>query len=81
MELSKSELRELLERIVFDDTAPQEWLEDVWALNPTTGETAGKLLEAFECLIMLCPDGQLEGLVKQMYQQKLVFAEQQKLRG
>jgi hypothetical protein len=78
MELSRSELRELLERVVFDDTPPQEWLEDVWGLNPIIGESAGNLLEAFECLIMLCPEAQLEGLVKQLYQKKMSFAEQQK---
>jgi hypothetical protein len=78
MEPSRSELRELLERTVFDDTPPQEWLEDVWALNPTTGETAGKLLEAFECLIMLCPESQLQGLVKHLYQKKMSLAEQEK---
>jgi hypothetical protein len=78
MELSRAELRQLLERTIFDDTPPQEWLEDVWALNPITGECAGKLLEAFECLIVLCPESQLQGLVKQLYQQKIMFAENQK---
>jgi hypothetical protein len=77
MELSRAELRQLLERTIFDDTPPQEWLEDVWALNPITGESAGKLLEAFECLIVLCPESQLQGLVKQLYQKKMSFAEQQ----
>ncbi|NJM47303.1 MAG: hypothetical protein HC860_15055 [Alkalinema sp. RU_4_3] len=78
MEPSRAELRELLERTIFDDTPPQEWLEDVWALNPTTGEMAGKLLETFECLIVLCPESQLQGLVKQLYQRKMILAEQEK---
>jgi hypothetical protein len=29
-------------------------------------------------LIVLCPESQLQGLVKQLYQQKMMFAEQQK---
>ncbi len=34
MSLSKAEAKQLLERMIFDEQAPKEWVEDVWGITP-----------------------------------------------
>ncbi|MEQ9353787.1 MAG: hypothetical protein RIG63_18780 [Coleofasciculus chthonoplastes F3-SA18-01] len=69
--ISKTEAKQLLERLVFDDERPQDWVQDVWGLSPTLGESGAKLLEVFESLIECCPDDKLENLIQIYYQDKL----------
>ena len=71
MTISKSETKQLLERLIFDDERPQDWVQDVWGLSPTLGDNAAKLLEVFEALIECCPDSQLENLLQSYYQELL----------
>lgn len=71
MPLSKTEAKQLLERLIFDDDRPQEWVQDVWGLSPTLGESAAKLLEVFEALIECCPEEKLENLLQTYYQDNL----------
>ncbi|MEO0946575.1 MAG: hypothetical protein AAFY11_00215 [Cyanobacteria bacterium J06641_5] len=54
---------EFLERLVFDDSSPQEWAQDVWDLNPILGERAAKLVEILALLAQHYPPGQLRVLV------------------
>lgn len=68
MTLSKSEMKQLLERIIFDQEKPQDWVQDVWGMSPTLGENAAKLLEIFEALVECCPDERLENLLQSFYQ-------------
>ena len=68
--ISKTEAKQLLERLVFDDERPQDWVQDVWGLSPTLGESGAKLLEVFEALIECCPDEKLENLIQIYYQDK-----------
>jgi hypothetical protein len=73
MAISKNETKQLLERMIFDDTAPDDWVQDVWGLSPLMGDSAAKLLDAFYALIDCCPDEQLDNLVKGLYREQLEF--------
>lgn len=71
MTISKTEAKQLLERLIFDDEGPSDWVQDVWGLSPTLGDSAAKLLDAFEALIECCPQEQLENLLQTLYQEQL----------
>lgn len=71
MPISKSEAKQLLERLIFEDERPQDWVQDVWGVSPTLGDSAAKLLEAFEALIECCPEEKLENLLQSFYQDTL----------
>jgi hypothetical protein len=68
MSISKQEAKQLLERLIFEDARPQDWVQDVWDLSPFLGDSAAKLLEVFEALIECCPQEQLENLLQTYYQ-------------
>ncbi|MBW4509659.1 MAG: hypothetical protein KME64_24570 [Scytonematopsis contorta HA4267-MV1] len=78
MSISKAEAKQLLERMIFDDTQPKEWVEDVWGLSPMLGDSAAKLLEAFEALIECCSDEKLDNLIKIYYQEYLEIKSQER---
>jgi hypothetical protein len=67
MTLSKTESRQLLERMIFDDELPRDWVQDVWDMSPILGENAAKLLDAFDMLIDCCSEEKLENLVECLY--------------
>ena len=67
----KQDCQQLLERMIFDETAPEDWVQDVWGLSPLLGDSAAKLLEAFEALIACCPEEQLDNLVKNLLRERL----------
>jgi hypothetical protein len=71
MSISKAEAKQILEGLIFDDTSSKDWVQDVWALSPFLGDSAAKLLEAFEALIDCCPEEKLENLL-QIYSQELL---------
>lgn len=71
MSISKTEAKQLLERLIFEDESSQDWVQDVWGLSPTLGDSAAKLLEVFEALINCCPEAQLENLLKTLYQDRI----------
>ena len=66
MALSKAESKQLLERMVFEETAPQEWVQDVWGLSPMHGDEAAKLLDVFDALVECCSEEKLENLVQSL---------------
>ena len=68
MPISKIEAQQLLERLIFEDTRPQEWVQDVWGLSPILGDSAAKLMDVFEALIECCPEEKLENLLQSFYQ-------------
>ena len=68
MSVSKAEAQQLLERLIFDTTDPQDWVQDVWGLSPMMGDSA-----AFHALIECCPEEQLDNLVKGLYRELLEF--------
>lgn len=70
MPISKAEAKQLLERLIFDNERSQDWVQDVWGLSPTLGESAAKLLEVFDSLIECCPADQLDNLLKTYYQDR-----------
>ena len=67
MTLSKTESRQLLERMIFDDELPRDWVQDVWDMSPILGENAAKLLDIFDMLIDCCSEEKLENLVESLY--------------
>lgn len=67
MALSKAELQQLLERLIFDEDEPDEWVQDIWGLSPTLGESAVKLLEVFRAVVECCPDERLEAVLHSLY--------------
>ena len=71
MSISKAEAKQLLERLIFDDLSPQQWVEDVWGITPILGDSAAKLLEAFEALIECCPEDRLDNLLQTYLQEKI----------
>ncbi|GAB4174659.1 MAG: hypothetical protein Fur006_04600 [Coleofasciculaceae cyanobacterium] len=71
MPISKSEAKQLLERLIFEDEHPQDWIQDVWGLSPTLGDSAAKLLEVFDALIECCPEEKLENLLQSFYRDSL----------
>ncbi|MEA5465783.1 hypothetical protein [Leptothoe sp. PORK10 BA2] len=66
MALSKAESKQLLERMIFEETAPQDWVQDVWGLSPMHGDEAAKLLDVFEALVECCSEEKLENLVQSL---------------
>lgn len=68
MPISKIEAQQLLERLIFEDMRPQEWVQDVWGLSPILGDSAAKLMDVFEALIECCPEEKLENLLQSFYQ-------------
>ncbi len=70
MSISKAEAKQLLERLIFDDLAPQQWVEDVWGITPILGDSAAKLLEVFEALIECCPEDKLDNLLQTYLQER-----------
>ncbi|MEO1465647.1 MAG: hypothetical protein AAFR89_05375 [Cyanobacteria bacterium J06633_1] len=71
MALSKTEAKQLLERMIFDDQKPKDWVEDVWGITPILGDSAAKLYEAFEALVECCPEDRLDSLVQTYLQEQL----------
>ncbi|PSN18625.1 hypothetical protein C7271_11555 [filamentous cyanobacterium CCP5] len=71
MSLSKAEAKQLLERIIFEETQPEDWVQDVWALSPLLGDSAAKLYDAFNVLIDCCPEDQLDNLLKNLYREQI----------
>ena len=71
MPISKSEAKQLLEQIIFEEALPQDWVQDVWGLSPILGDSAAKLLEAFEALIEQCPEEKLAHLLQTLAQDAL----------
>ncbi|NEQ74417.1 MAG: hypothetical protein F6K23_16095 [Okeania sp. SIO2C9] len=64
MPVSKEEAKQLLERLIFDKERPQDWVQDVWGMSPTLGETAAKLLDVFDVLIASCPETKLNDVLQ-----------------
>jgi len=71
MALSKDEIKQLIARLIFEDERPQDWVQDVWGLSPTLGDSAAKLLEVFEALMEYCSEEQLENLLQTYYQDSI----------
>ncbi|HAX79514.1 MAG TPA: hypothetical protein DCY88_27720 [Cyanobacteria bacterium UBA11372] len=71
MSISKLEAKQLLERMIFEDLLPEDWVQDVWGLSPVLGDSAAKLLEAFEILIECCSEEKLENILQSLYQEQM----------
>ncbi|MGF1603204.1 MAG: hypothetical protein ACFCU8_14505 [Thermosynechococcaceae cyanobacterium] len=68
MPQSNREVRQKLDRLIFVDETAREWVQDVWDMSPTLGETAARFSEVFDALIDGSSSEQLESLLKTLYQ-------------
>jgi hypothetical protein len=71
MGLERSELKQLLNRVIFDESEAEDWIQDVWGLSPMLGDSAAKLWDVLELLIDDCSDEMLEGFLQVIYQRYL----------
>lgn len=71
MSLPRDDAKQLLERLIFQDSSTQEWVQDVWDLSPTLGESAARFAEVFEALVEYASDEQLDNLLQTVYQPQL----------
>ena len=71
MSLSKTEAKQILERMIFDEQPANQWVEDIWGLTPMLGDSAAKLYEAFEALIECCPEDKLDSLLQTYLQEQM----------
>ena len=60
----KVEAMKSLQYLIFDDEKPDDWVQDVWGMSSMLGDTAAKLLEAFEAVVERCPDESFDQLVQ-----------------
>jgi len=70
MPLSPEENQQLLERLIFTDGTAEDWVQDVWALSPTLGETAARLVDVLNGLMDCTPDDKLENLLQNYYREQ-----------
>lgn len=68
MPLPENEAQQLLDRLIFSDSTAEEWVQDVWALSPTLGETAARLVDAFGGVLACANPDKLENLLQSFYQ-------------
>ncbi|MBD2461506.1 hypothetical protein H6G89_10640 [Oscillatoria sp. FACHB-1407] len=68
MAISRAEAKQLLERLIFEESNAQEWVQDVWEFSPTLGDDAAKLIEVYDALIESCSEEKLENLLQGLYQ-------------
>jgi hypothetical protein len=67
MALDKTEVKLLFDRLIFDETDPQDWVQDVWELSPMMGDSAMKLLEVFYKVLERTPEPELQEVLKEIY--------------
>ena len=70
MTISKTEAKQLLERMIFEETDPQDWVEDVWGLSAVHREISAKLLDAFYACIAACPEEKLDNFLQSLLAEK-----------
>jgi hypothetical protein len=63
MSLSPQEAKQRLEKLIFEEQSPQDWVEDVWCLSALHGNSAAKLVDAVYALIDVCPVENLANLL------------------
>lgn len=71
MSLSQAETKQLLERLVFGESSAEDWVQDVWALSPTLGETAARLVDVLNGLMESSHPETLENLLQSFYQEQM----------
>lgn len=62
--MTKAEAVQILDRLIFAETDPDDWVQDVWGLSPLLGDGAARLFDAYRGLIECCPPEQLENFVQ-----------------
>jgi hypothetical protein len=60
--------KELLDGLIFTGDQPRDWVQDVWSLSPTLGESAASLVDVFDLLLEMLNDTQREELLQKIHQ-------------
>ncbi|MDJ0899875.1 MAG: hypothetical protein QNJ55_13805 [Xenococcus sp. MO_188.B8] len=71
MAISREEAKQLLERIIFEEMQPSDWVQDVWELNPIHGDSAARMLEVFQGLIECSSEEKLENFIQTLYSDRV----------
>ncbi len=71
MALSHSESQQLLARMIFPNGSAEEWVQDVWGLSPTLGESAARLVDVMAALSDCLSEEKLENLIHSLYHDQL----------
>lgn len=67
MGISQTAAKQLLEDLIFSDDRADEWVQDVWSLSSTLGESAARLVDVFDLVLGLLNDRQREDLLQKIY--------------
>ncbi|MDJ0732762.1 MAG: hypothetical protein QNJ47_01540 [Nostocaceae cyanobacterium] len=69
MAISQEQAKKLLEDVIFTGDGADEWVQDVWGLSSTLGESAASLVDVFHIMLSVLSEAQLEKLLRQVYEQ------------
>lgn len=69
MSISKPQTKQLLEDLIFTGDRAENWVQDVWSLSATLGESAASLVDVFELVLDLLDDSQRQNLLQKIYQE------------
>lgn len=67
MGISQTEAKQLLEDLIFRGDVADEWVQDVWSLSSTLGESAARLVDVFNLVLSILNDTQREDLLQKIY--------------
>lgn len=65
---SRDQTQRLLETLIFTGDRAEDWVQDVWALSPTLGESAASLVDVFNTMLDVLSEDQQKALMQQLYQ-------------
>jgi hypothetical protein len=65
--ITQTQAKQLLEDLIFTGDRPGDWIQDVWMLSPTLGESAASLVDVFDLLLGMLDDLQREELLQKIY--------------
>lgn len=67
LSINQTEAKQLLEDLIFRGDRADEWVQDVWSLSSTLGESAASLVDVFNLVLSILNDTQREELLQKIY--------------
>ncbi len=80
MTISQEQAKQLLSDLIFTGDGSEEWVQDVWGLSATLGESAASLVDVFHLMLSVLTEAQLEQLLRQVYAEHQDAIAQSKMR-
>lgn len=65
--MTQIEAKQLLEDLIFTGDRAENWVQDVWGLSSTLGESAATLVDVFELLLEILDEPQRQNLLQTIY--------------